>query len=230
VIHGACFTANKLALNLDKTNIIKFITYNSPQHALSIGYNEKYIQASVNTKFLGLQIYNHLNSTNHIDKLIPKLSGACYAVRSMLHVSNTDTLRSVYFAYFQSIMKYGIIFLGNSSNSKKIFTLQKKIGKLMAGVKPINSCRSVFKKLKILALPCQYIFSLMNFTVNNQEHFQINSAIHSVNTRNKNQLHRPIANLSFFQKSAYYAGIKIFNTLPSSLTSLVNKKTQFKVA
>jgi hypothetical protein len=85
------FTANKLALNLDKTNIIKFITNNSPQLALSIGYYGKYIQESVNTKFLGLQIDNRLNWTNHIDKLIPKLSGACYAVSSMLHVSNTDT-------------------------------------------------------------------------------------------------------------------------------------------
>jgi hypothetical protein len=93
-----------------------------------------------------------------------------------------------------------------------------------------NSCRSLFKRLEILALPCEYIFSLMNFIVNNQGHFQTNSAIHSVNTRNKNQLRRPIANLSCFQKSAYYAGIKIFNGLPSNLTSLVNKKTQFKVA
>jgi hypothetical protein len=52
---------------------------------------------------------------------------------------------------------------------------------------------------------------------------------HSVNTRNKNQLHKPTANLSCFQKSAYYAGIKISNNLPSNLTSLVNKKAQFKV-
>jgi hypothetical protein len=28
----------------------------------------------------------------------------------------------------------------------------------------------------------------------------------------------------------HYAGIKIFNSLPSSLTSLVNKKAQFNVA
>jgi hypothetical protein len=70
----------------------------------------------------------------------------------------------------------------------------------------------------------------MNFIVNNQEHFQTNSAVHSVNTKSKTQLHRPIANLSCFQKSAYYAGIKIFNSLPSSLSSLVNKKAQFKVA
>jgi hypothetical protein len=38
------FTDKKLALYLDKTNIIKFITNNSPQYALSISYNGKYIQ------------------------------------------------------------------------------------------------------------------------------------------------------------------------------------------
>jgi hypothetical protein len=70
----------------------------------------------------------------------------------------------------------------------------------------------------------------MNFIVNNQKHFQTNSAIHSVNTRNKNHLHRLVANLSCFQKNAYYAGIKICNSLPSSLTSLANKKAQFEVA
>jgi hypothetical protein len=79
-------------------------------------------------------------------------------------------------------------------------------------------------------IPCEYIFSLMNFIVNNQEFFQTNSAVHSVNTRNKHQLHRPIVNLSCFQKSAFYTGIKISNSLPSSLTSLVNKKSQFKAA
>jgi hypothetical protein len=35
------FFANKLALNLDKTSIIKFIMKNSPQHILSVGYKEK---------------------------------------------------------------------------------------------------------------------------------------------------------------------------------------------
>jgi hypothetical protein len=146
-----------------------------------------------------------------------------------LHDGNIDTLKSVYFAYFHSIMKCGIIFVDNSSDSKKTFTLQKKIVRLMAGVKPRNSCTSLFKSLEILALPCEYIFSLINFTVNNQEHFQTNSAIHSANTRNKNQLCRPTVNLCF-QKCAYYAVIKIVNSLPSSLTSLANKKAQFEVA
>jgi hypothetical protein len=159
------FAVNKLALNLDKTNIIKFLTHNSPQCPLNIGYNDKYIEESLHTKFLGLQIDNYLNWKNHIDQLIPKLSGACYAVRSLFHISNTDTLKSIYFAYFHSLMKYRIIFWDNSSDSKKIFTLQKKIVRIMVGVKPQNSCRELFKRLQILPFPCEYILSLLNFII-----------------------------------------------------------------
>jgi hypothetical protein len=55
------FTCNKLVLNLDKTNITKFITNKSPQYDLNICYDEMYIEESISTKFLGLQIDSHLN-------------------------------------------------------------------------------------------------------------------------------------------------------------------------
>jgi len=45
----------------------------------------------VNIKFLVLQIDNHLNVNIHIDDIIPELCGACYAVRSMFHISNFTT-------------------------------------------------------------------------------------------------------------------------------------------
>jgi hypothetical protein len=99
-------------------------------------------------------------------------SGACYAVRSLLHISNTDTLKSIYFVYIHSLMKYGIIFWGNSSDSKKVFTLQKKIVRIVVGVKLRNSCRELFKRLQTLPLPCEYIFLLLNFIINHQEHFR----------------------------------------------------------
>jgi hypothetical protein len=86
------------------------------------------------------------------------------------------------------------------------------------------------KKLETLTVPSQYIYSLMSFFIGNQENFQTNSSVHSINTRNKHHLHRPIANLSCFQQGASYCGIRIFNSLPRSITSLKNEKTQFKVA
>jgi hypothetical protein len=210
-----------------QTNIIQFKANNTPQYDLCIGYNEKYIKEPVNTKFLGLKIDNHLYWKNDIDQTVPKLSGACYAIRSMSHVSNTVTLKVIYFAYFHSIMKYGIIFGGNSSSSKNVFTLQKKVIRIIAGVKPRHSSRNLFKRLEILPLPCEYIFSLMNFIVNNC--FRL-IPLYTVLTQaiSTNYINRlPI---SCFQKSAFCTGIKIFNSLPSSLTSLVNRKSQFKVA
>jgi hypothetical protein len=100
----------------------------------------------------------------------------------------------------------------------------------MIGAHPRTPCRSLFKKLEILPVPRQYIFSLINFFVNNQENFQINSLVHSINTRNKHHLHRPIASLSCFHKSAFYSGIRMFNSLPCSLTNLKSQKAQFKAA
>jgi hypothetical protein len=40
------FTKNKIALSSDKTKIIKSVTNNSPQCALSVEYNGKYIEVS----------------------------------------------------------------------------------------------------------------------------------------------------------------------------------------
>jgi hypothetical protein len=46
------FTPNKKVLNLDKTTVMKFITNKSPQYDLNTGYNEKYIEESINIRSL----------------------------------------------------------------------------------------------------------------------------------------------------------------------------------
>jgi hypothetical protein len=122
-------------------------------------------------------------------------------------------------------MKYGILFWDNSSNSKEVFTLQKKTIGLMMDVKSHNSYRALFKRLQILTLPCEHIISLINFITDKEKHFQNNAAVHSVNTRHGYYLHKSTDNFSCFQKSAYYIGIRLFNYLPSDLKSLVNEKS-----
>jgi hypothetical protein len=74
---GKWFTSNKFALNLNETNIIKFITNKLPQYDFKIRYDERYTEQSINTKFQGLQIDNHLHWNNDIALIIPKLSAAC---------------------------------------------------------------------------------------------------------------------------------------------------------
>jgi hypothetical protein len=55
-----CFAAN----NLDKTNTMNFITNYLLQSALCVGYKESYVEDTVNTKLLGLQIDDDLNWKN----------------------------------------------------------------------------------------------------------------------------------------------------------------------
>jgi hypothetical protein len=59
----------------------------------------------------------------------------------------------------------------------------------------------------------------------NQEIFQTNSSIHKINSRY--HLHTPNANLSCFQKSPFYAAIRIFNSLPPSVI-IKNAKAKFR--
>jgi hypothetical protein len=118
---------------------------------------------------------------------------------------------------------------GNSSNSRKTFTVQKKMIRIMVGPRPRTPCTHLFKKLEVLPVPCQYIFSSINLFVSNQN-VQTSPSVRSIDTKNKHHLYRPIANLSCFQKSAFYSGIRIFNNLPYSVTNLQNEKAQFKVA
>jgi len=49
------------ALHLDKEYIIKLIINDSPYYALSTHCNMKYVKEKSNTKFLHLQVNNHLH-------------------------------------------------------------------------------------------------------------------------------------------------------------------------
>jgi hypothetical protein len=79
-------------------NKMKSITKNSPHSTFHITYKKEYIEDTLNTIFLGLQIDNHINWKNNTEETIPKLSGACYAIRLMVHISNKNTLKSIYYA------------------------------------------------------------------------------------------------------------------------------------
>jgi hypothetical protein len=98
--------------------------------------------------------------------------------------------------------------------------MQKKIIRIMMGVGPTQTCRDLFKKLGILAIPCLYVLSLMTFVVNNFDKFQRNNTVHMLNTRFINHLHIPITNLSAYQRGVYYSGVKLFNILPTQISAL----------
>jgi hypothetical protein len=58
------------------------------------------------------------------------------------------------------------------------------------------------------------MLSLLMFVVQNKNFFSTNNENHNIDTRKTNNLYLPHANLTIYQKEAYYLGIKMFNNLP----------------
>jgi len=171
-----------------------------------------------------------MNWKNHVAKILPKLSRACYADRAMYSFSSLNTLKMIYFANFYSVINYGIIFWGNSSESNKIFLAQKKIIRIMTDSRPKTYCKPLFQSLGILTITSEYILSLMTFLLQNQEKFTSNIEVHNINTRNKLKLHKPISNLTLYQRGVYYMSIRIFNKLHDCIGKLVgNKKKLYQL-
>jgi len=122
-------------------------------------------------------------------------------------------------------MEYGIIFWGNSVESKRILQQQKRKIRIMTRSTSRLSYKTLFQKFEILTLTSQYILSLMRFLSSNLEIYKFNTSVHNINTRHKLKLHKPAARLTMFQRSVYYDSINVYNVLPDDLAELVlNKK------
>ena len=114
------------------------------------------------------------------------------------------------------------IFWGNQPYSDKIFNFQKRVIRIITSSRTRDSCRELFKKLEIVPLYSQYIYSISIFVIKNKHLFYTNSQIHSIQTRFETNLHPPTADLTKFQKGVYYSAIKIFNNLPHEIKDLGN--------
>jgi hypothetical protein len=102
------FKINLLSINADKTHYIQFKTKNKPTCDVKIVSNGNPITALIKIKFLGIYIQDSSNWNYHIDYIIPKLSSACYAMRSIKTVMSLNTLKTIYYSSFNAIISYGL--------------------------------------------------------------------------------------------------------------------------
>ena len=138
-----------------------------------------------------------------------------------------DTLRTIYFSYFHSILSYCIIIWGNSAYSSNIFKIQKSIIRIIMNARNSDSCHQLFNNPKIPLKP-QYIFSLLLFVAKNRDSYESNSEIHNINIRFSSDLHIPMANLTTFQKGPFYFEIKVFNYHPTSIKNTFHNINQLR--
>ena len=92
-----------------------------------------------------------------------------------------------------------------------------------------ESCRMLFKELKIVPCTSQYKLSLLLFVTNNKIYFMRYSEKYNIRTGHSNDLHLPQTNLAVCQKGVYYSGVKMFNNFPSDIKNTFHIPKKFKI-
>ena len=174
---------------------------------LKIGFNNKLLTNSTHTNFLGMTMNNTLSWNNHTHSIVKKLSRTCYIIRNAKTCRSVSSLRMIYYVVFHSVME--LYFGAKCRIAPQFLKYKKRQLELWKAVGTV-SCRNLFKKLQILPLASQYILSLLMFVVQNKKFFLTNNENHKLDTRQRNNLYLPHANLTIYQKGTYYSQIKIF--------------------
>jgi hypothetical protein len=132
-------------------------------------------------------------------------------------------LRTAYFAYFQSVLRYGLILFGNCVKINEILILQKKVVRILTKSDVRAHCRPLFKQLEIQTVINLYIFDLVLFILKNQSLVIHNREIHSYNTRNKDKATIEYNRLSKSLSSHLVLSLKVYNKVHNLIKKYSNK-------
>ena len=196
------FNANKLKINVLKTQKINFAPRSTNMQSV---------------KLLGVKLNSSLTWKEEINSICNRLSTAIFQVRKIKELVGIDSALQVYYAIFQAAISYSIILWGHTSHAERIFIMQKRVVRILACADRLEHCKPLFRCLKILTVPSQYIYNCLLFVRKNIHTFQIRRDIHEHNTRHAHQLE---IHLQISQCSLEYKGIKLFNLLPRSTRHL----------
>ena len=119
--------ANKIALNVAKTEIILFKTRNKNYDIyLKIKLCRKRIYASQYVKYLSVFIDENLNWKKHINQISTKLIKGNAMLSKLRHFVNKDILLSAHYGIFHSHLAYLCLVWGQAKFSLNRITLLQK--------------------------------------------------------------------------------------------------------
>lgn len=211
------FRANGYLLNKSKTENVIF--------SLRPYDNELVDFDIVNSvKFLGIYVDHQLNWGRHIDYVKMRLSRVVYLIGRLKQCVTVNYIRSAYFAFFQSIMKYCLLLWGSSPRIVEVLKLQKKVIRIINGSNFLEHCKPIFIKLEINTIVNLYLLELAAFSLKKLPEMILNEELHSYNTRNKHKISFHHCRLSKSLNSHSIMCKKVYN----KLSHCVSKYTQEK--
>ena len=240
------FRANKLALNVNKSNYVLFrpsgILNIYDGNMLNIGPDK--IEKKSRCKFLGIIIDDLLRWNHHTDYITLKLSRSLYIyiyiLKPVKHILPLKLLKSLYCAMVHPYITYGIIFWGTTyqCHLNSITILQKKAIRCIHKAYYNAHTEPLFYRSNILKLEdiykCElskFMFDCINSLLPTRllDYFTINANVHTHYTRQIHILHVTPTYGSISEKSVTHKGPKIWSEIPQIIRLHTNKDRFIKL-
>ena len=225
------FRANKLTLNVGKTNCLVFGD-NQPELTSALSINGERMHVTRTTKFLGVWIDDRLNWNRHIEHMKNRLKSRVCMIRKGINMLTTHAKKILYHAQIESVITYGLGTWGYLLNKNQQKTLQTIQNQAIRVIEPKLHTADIYKKHKILNV--KQLTQLENFKIwkkldmNNlpcnlsraltMDHMRKDlSKRHGYSTRNKSLPNLPKAHTKLYRNSILFQGLRDYQLLPASV-------------
>ncbi len=176
-----------------------------------------------------------MNWSKHVDYISSKISKACGALARLRHCVNTEVMKNFYYALVHSYLRYGIVVWGNASVSvlKPLQTLVHKVLRIMTFAPFGNiDLQPIYNYLKVMNVKNTFLFETGKFLYkhNNDATFPtiggyfeadqyVNQHSYGLRSRSANVPTRLVCHTKCSDKSLQIRGPKLWQSLPSTITS-----------
>ena len=230
IIIASWFIANKLSLNLDKTNYILFRSHRKlvSLSNLKLEIDGKEIVRAASSKFLGVYIDQHLTWGEHIAHISKKIAKNISILSRIRHSLPKYTLQGLYYSLIFPYLSYCSISWGcnYASRLKSLNILQKRALRIVHMLPWFASTKPVFNAHNILRLEnitryqiglFMYCYHHKLLPLNFDNYFCQGLSVHSYNTRSSQHYRSHAARTNVMRFSIKCSGPTFWNTLPQEL-------------
>jgi hypothetical protein len=230
------FAANRLSLNIKKTNYIlfgrKYLYTDTSKLVISI--DGVVLDRVEKTKFLGIIIDARLSWSDHISAVCSKVARGVSALSRVRYIVPRKLLLLLYHSLIYPHLIYCNIVWGSAAavHLNKLVSLQKRAIRILAGMSYYDHTSPSFAKLKLLKLPDINKLLILQFLFKHRHSLLPSSCIHLVNINlgsHNYDTRKPVAYF-FIPRSRTarqdldisHRGPALWNTLPLVIIQITN--------
>ena len=238
--------ANKLSLNVDKTNVILFKNKNTNEGQIDLYINDELLKEKDTAKYLGIQLDHKLTWKDQINQINLKLVKSVGILSKIRHYVPLESLKTFYHAFIQSHLDYGALIWGKCAkiHFNKLKASQNNAIRIINFKSRDDSTLPLYKSSKILPLKENLMFLKARFIwrmVHNylpesiMDIFYSHGAISKMDRLldiNNKKFQLPIQNKEMGIFFIIFDGIKLWNQqIPNDITqinTIKDFKTKYK--